>query len=82
MVREVPDHQEVFADVKTDQSVIVELVNSAEVSDDEAALYHFRDLAEANDAADEATSVSNIERVSQSDLPNFPYTLHAREHHL
>jgi len=70
-VREVPDHQEVFADVKTDQSVIVELVNMAEASDDDAAAYHFRDLADDNDATHETTIIS-VESVNQADLPHFP----------
>jgi hypothetical protein len=69
-VREVPDHQEVFADVKTDQSVIVELVNMAGVADDEAAVFHFRELASDNDALNEAVVV-NVERIGQDNLPNF-----------
>jgi hypothetical protein len=69
-VREVPDHQEVFADVKTDQSVIVELVNMADATDDQAALFHFRELATDNDALSEA-AVVNVERVGSDSLPNF-----------
>ena len=50
-VRQVPDHQEVFVDNASDISLIVEILNHAdEVSDEEAAKYHFNDLAQCNNA--------------------------------
>jgi hypothetical protein len=50
-VREVPNHQEVFADSDTDRSIIVELNSMAEVPDNEACVYLFNDLMGDSDAA-------------------------------
>eukprot|EP00040_Diaphanoeca_grandis_P003931 m.26416 g.26416 ORF g.26416 m.26416 type:complete len:198 (-) comp15398_c1_seq1:324-917(-) len=50
-LRQVPDHQEVYVRADTDQSVIIELLDTAtEASDDAAATYHFNNLATDNDA--------------------------------
>lgn len=49
--RDVPDNQEVWADVATDRSVIIELLELAEDVPDEAIASHvFETLAESNDA--------------------------------
>ncbi|QDZ26108.1 putative Mog1-like ran guanine nucleotide release factor [Chloropicon primus] len=52
--RQVPDHQECFAEPETDRSLIVEIVEyEKEVHAkgcEHAALFHFRDLAKANEA--------------------------------
>ena len=51
MLREVPDHQEVFVDRDSDASLIVELLeHDGSVSDDHAPAHYFRDLAACNDA--------------------------------
>ena len=51
VVRQVPDHQEVFVDKASDISLIVEILSHAdEVSNEEAARYHFDDLAQCNSA--------------------------------
>jgi len=39
IIREVPDNQEVYVDINTDQSIIVELLEQAEASNDECGLY-------------------------------------------
>ena len=50
-VRQVPDHQEVFVDKTSDISLIVEILNHAEdISNNDAARYHFDDLAQCNSA--------------------------------
>ncbi|CAG5862565.1 unnamed protein product [Menidia menidia] len=50
-LRDIPDNQEVFAHRHTDQSLIVELLEyQAQVSDQEAARYHFEDIAGSNKA--------------------------------
>lgn len=50
-VREIPDNQEVFAHAHTDQSLIVELVEyQGQVADQDAAKYHFEDIAGSNKA--------------------------------
>lgn len=49
--REVPDNQEIFADPETDQSLIIELLQySDQVPNENAALFHFREVAQINDA--------------------------------
>uniref|UniRef100_A0A3Q1GN58 Ran guanine nucleotide release factor n=1 Tax=Acanthochromis polyacanthus TaxID=80966 RepID=A0A3Q1GN58_9TELE len=61
-LREIPDNQEVFAHAHTDQSLIVELVEyQTQVADQDAARYHFEDIAGSNKALEpgafEVTSV-------------------------
>lgn len=47
--RQVPDNQEVYSDVDTGATIIVELLSrQAKVSDEEAARFFFMDLATAN----------------------------------
>merc|ERR1712166_866736 len=56
-LREIPDNQEVFSDVDTDQSIIIELLALEEGEpitsepDDRAAAFHFGSLAHDNDAS-------------------------------
>ncbi|CAM9676587.1 unnamed protein product, partial [Phaeothamnion confervicola] len=51
-VRQVPDHQEVWVDKKSDVSIVVELLGLATgVGDQVGAKYFIEDLAEANEAA-------------------------------
>ena len=59
-VRPVPDHQEVWTERDGDgeRSLIVEILERAECSDDMCAAYHFQDLAETN-GAQSATVVSS-----------------------
>ncbi|XP_072254957.1 ran guanine nucleotide release factor [Pyxicephalus adspersus] len=58
-LREIPDNQEVFAHVHTDQSVIIELLEYQDgMSDPDAARYHFEDVATSNDAQGKAEVVS------------------------
>uniref|UniRef100_A0A3Q3SHU5 RAN guanine nucleotide release factor n=1 Tax=Mastacembelus armatus TaxID=205130 RepID=A0A3Q3SHU5_9TELE len=56
-LREIPDNQEVFAHAHTDQSLIVELVEyQAQVADQDAARYHFEDIASSNKALEHGAS--------------------------
>ncbi|MED6231469.1 hypothetical protein ATANTOWER_017905 [Ataeniobius toweri] len=61
-VREIPDNQEVFAHPHTDQSLIVELLEyQAQVADQDAARYHFEDIAGSNEAQEPgAFEVGNV----------------------
>ncbi|KAL6076388.1 RAN guanine nucleotide release factor [Balamuthia mandrillaris] len=71
-IRPVPDNQEVFTDVHTDQSLIIEILEyQSAVSDTDSASYLFNDLAEANEATDGARIVHQ-EAMSPEDMPNFP----------
>ncbi|XP_021737653.1 probable ran guanine nucleotide release factor [Chenopodium quinoa] len=50
-VREVPDHQEAFADPSRDESLIVELLElKQEVADEGSAVWFLQDLAREQDA--------------------------------
>ncbi|KAJ1524713.1 hypothetical protein HK096_000693 [Nowakowskiella sp. JEL0078] len=53
-LREIPDHQEVFVDTITNESVIFEILELAEIADIDAASYHFQQLADDNDATNES----------------------------
>ncbi|XP_055364087.1 ran guanine nucleotide release factor [Betta splendens] len=69
-LREIPDNQEVFAHAHTDQSLIVELVEfQAQVADEDAARYHFEDIAGTNKALEPgAFEVNGVVAVSASEL--------------
>mmetsp|Transcript_1532 Transcript_1532/g.3100 ORF Transcript_1532/g.3100 Transcript_1532/m.3100 type:complete len:202 (+) Transcript_1532:172-777(+) len=68
--RQVPDHQECFAEGTRDQSVLVELLDYKEdVIDGESARFFFEDLAHANDSR--ATEVERTEALGVNDLPHF-----------
>lgn len=56
-LREIPDNQEVFAHDHTDQSIIVEMLEfQSHVENEEAARYHFEDVAGSNKAVGPGTS--------------------------
>ncbi|KAF7668520.1 hypothetical protein LDENG_00008990 [Lucifuga dentata] len=64
-LREIPDNQEVFAHNHTDQSLIVEVLEyQGHVADQDAAKYHFEDIAGSNKALEpgafEVTSVMSL----------------------
>ncbi|KAI4887414.1 hypothetical protein NFI96_018880 [Prochilodus magdalenae] len=69
-LREIPDNQEVFAHVHTDQSIIIELVEyQGHVEDAQAARYHFEDLAASNKASAEGLwEVQKVEPIPNSQI--------------
>lgn len=65
-VRDVPDHQEVFANQDTDQSVIIEILereNSIKKPEDCVA-YFFNDLAEHNDCKPEDAKILTCQNLT------------------
>lgn len=46
--RQVPDHQEVFCDPLTNESIVIEINERENIPDNEAIEYFFKDLAVAN----------------------------------
>ncbi|KAI9105022.1 hypothetical protein DFS34DRAFT_605464 [Phlyctochytrium arcticum] len=76
IMREVPDNQEVFVDQLTDQSIILELLElAAEASDDEAAKFHFQQLADDNDASE--SQILSIEHPDPStSIPSISSPVH------
>ncbi|XP_048476046.1 ran guanine nucleotide release factor [Rhincodon typus] len=69
-IREIPDNQEVFAHSDTDQSIIIELLeHQNHVPDQEAARYHFADIANSNDATVmDSTKILSVEPVSSDQI--------------
>ncbi|KAI9500889.1 hypothetical protein GGI25_006396 [Coemansia spiralis] len=59
--REVPDHQEVFADAEKDQSIIVEILEAIEHKAEKALQYHFDEIAQTNES--EHSTVYKIEEI-------------------
>ncbi|KAG2195452.1 hypothetical protein INT47_000417 [Mucor saturninus] len=55
--RQIPDNQEVFVDMTTQQSLIFELLEQVEESNEAVAKYHFQQLAEDNEAAESIVTV-------------------------
>ncbi|XP_043985613.1 ran guanine nucleotide release factor isoform X2 [Gambusia affinis] len=69
-LREIPDNQEVFAHPHTDQSLIVELLEfQGQVADQDAARYHFEDIAGSNKAQEPgAFEVSNVVALPKAEV--------------
>lgn len=69
-LREIPDNQEVFAHSHTDQSLIVELVEyQSQVADQDAARYHFEDIAGSNKALEPGDfTVTDVVPLSKSEV--------------
>ncbi|XP_067828118.1 ran guanine nucleotide release factor [Heptranchias perlo] len=65
-IREIPDNQEVFIHSKTDQSIIIELLeHQSQVPDQDAARYHFDDVTTSNNATgEEGSEILSVEPVS------------------
>eukprot|EP00026_Physarum_polycephalum_P016509 Phypoly_transcript_17428.p1 GENE.Phypoly_transcript_17428~~Phypoly_transcript_17428.p1 ORF type:complete len:211 (+),score=44.02 Phypoly_transcript_17428:57-689(+) len=70
--REVPSHQEVFVDVTTDQSFVVELLDLADtVPDKESAAFHYNTLAEDNGVRPGESRVIQTSEAPADLLPHF-----------
>lgn len=69
-LRDIPDNQEVFAHAHTDQSLIVELLEyQGQVADQDAARYHFEDIAGSNKALEPvAFAVCSVASLPKSEL--------------
>ncbi|KAJ3130453.1 hypothetical protein HK098_000018 [Nowakowskiella sp. JEL0407] len=58
-LREIPDNQEVFIDTLTNESLIFEILELEEdIPNEQAASFHFQQLASDNDASDESEIIS------------------------
>ncbi|TPX44391.1 hypothetical protein SeMB42_g04345 [Synchytrium endobioticum] len=68
-VRDVPDHQTVFARPETDESISIEILETpADHADENPAQFHFHTLAEDNEAHESA--ITSFETPQSPDLPN------------
>ncbi|KAI8967012.1 hypothetical protein BDF20DRAFT_917963 [Mycotypha africana] len=59
--RQIPDNQEVFVDMNTQQSLIFELLEEVDAHKNEIPKFHFQQLAEDNEATD--ATVISIEKL-------------------
>ncbi|CAO0795238.1 unnamed protein product [Mucor circinelloides] len=67
--RQIPDNQEVFVDMNTQQSLIFELLEQVEATNEQVAKYHFQQLADDNEAAESTvTLVDNLKPQDVSPL--------------
>ncbi|KAJ3332174.1 hypothetical protein HDU76_001055 [Blyttiomyces sp. JEL0837] len=74
-LREIPDNQEVFVDVTTDQSVIIELVQLVPEATN-PAVYHFWELADDNGARQHSRILSVEEISPGTEAPQLPPEAH------
>jgi len=73
-VRQVPDHQECFADGARDESLLVEILElKSEVQNADSARFFFQDLATANDAL--STEITKIEALAAAAMPQLDAAL-------
>ncbi|KAL9536950.1 hypothetical protein MBANPS3_012226 [Mucor bainieri] len=69
--RQIPDNQEVFVDMNTQQSLIFELLEPVEAPSEKAAEFHFQQLAEDNEAA--GYTVTTVDNLKPQDVaPHLP----------
>lgn len=66
------DNQEVFNDIESDQTIIVELLEEIEDSNlRDAILSHFQEMASLNEAR--SGEVLSLEQLGDMDVPHFKY---------
>ncbi|OBZ83865.1 putative ran guanine nucleotide release factor [Choanephora cucurbitarum] len=64
--RQIPDNQEVFVDMNTQQSLIFELLEQVEAKHTDVAKFHFQQLADDNEATD--ATVSYVEQLDPKEV--------------
>ncbi|KAG2445043.1 hypothetical protein HYH02_008911 [Chlamydomonas schloesseri] len=70
-MRPVPDHQEVWADTRTDQAIIFEIVeHDTSVPDGEAGRHMFEDAAVGNEAV--ASAIDSVASLGAQEVPGVP----------
>lgn len=65
-VREIPDNQEVFTHSITDQSIIIEILEYVDESDEQALKTHYEDIAGSNEA--DGSDIMNTEEIPKDQL--------------
>eukprot|EP00931_Biecheleriopsis_adriatica_P039642 TRINITY_DN22658_c0_g1_i1.p1 TRINITY_DN22658_c0_g1~~TRINITY_DN22658_c0_g1_i1.p1 ORF type:complete len:213 (+),score=49.92 TRINITY_DN22658_c0_g1_i1:79-639(+) len=68
--REVPDHQEVWVDTCSDRSLMIEILESKDVTDDEAISFFLSDLAAFNAAVDPTVVERRV--LAAEEVPHLP----------
>lgn len=74
-VRDVPDNQEVFTQVETDRTIIIELLkHDPAVTDSECGAFHFAELARENQSTRSRVTVTS--EVEAGNMPNLEHVSH------
>ena len=68
LIRDVPSHQEVYADVETEDSVIVEILEYEKIEDRSAGAFFFNDLARADSSVASSIDSSRSLVISSTQL--------------
>eukprot|EP01133_Synstelium_polycarpum_P007306 gene7306-8500_t len=72
----VPDHQEIFVDEKTDQSVIIELLErQADVPDTQSVQFHYEVICEDAGITESKRTIFAQRALSSTDMPHFGATV-------
>ncbi|KAM9958144.1 hypothetical protein ACTFIW_013124 [Dictyostelium discoideum] len=70
--RHIPDHQELFSDEKSDQSVIIELNEFQDhISNANAIKHHYEVLVEDAGISTDKSEILNFRELTQAEMPNF-----------
>ncbi|EAL64470.1 Ran GTPase binding protein [Dictyostelium discoideum AX4] len=70
--RHIPDHQELFSDEKSDQSVIIELNEFQDhISNANAIKHHYEVLVEDAGISTDKSVILNFRELTQAEMPNF-----------
>lgn len=73
LVTIVPDNQEVFTDMDTEATLIVDILERAECTDENTAVYHYEDLAGQNEAGSPGlSSIVSSQELPNDKIPNIP----------
>ncbi|KAL5015095.1 hypothetical protein ScPMuIL_009365 [Solemya velum] len=67
-IRQIPDNQEVFTHQQSDQSIIFEILEYVDKSEQEALQVHFDALASSNGAAEGDSRIIHWEEISRDKL--------------
>eukprot|EP01061_Rhynchopus_euleeides_P026097 TRINITY_DN42756_c0_g1_i1.p2 TRINITY_DN42756_c0_g1~~TRINITY_DN42756_c0_g1_i1.p2 ORF type:complete len:200 (+),score=84.99 TRINITY_DN42756_c0_g1_i1:77-601(+) len=71
-LRQVPDNQEVWADMTTSQTAVLEILELVPGQEGQAAAdFHFRELGVANGCAPDEVRVLEVREMSAAELPHF-----------
>ncbi|KAL3862021.1 hypothetical protein ACJMK2_008024 [Sinanodonta woodiana] len=68
LLRQIPDNQEVYCHPFTDQSIIIDLLQYVEESDDRAISVHFEELSESNGVAPGEARILQVDRIPVDSL--------------
>ena len=69
--RQIPDHQEVYSDANKDESIIIEILERVNISDNKAIKYHFNDISQVNESTQ--TKIIECNKLKSNQINNDIY---------